>query len=219
VLSGIVVPRLSLLAGEDKAAMATATLRVIEVRYMPDSPDYSPDWLSARLQVLLRNASRFHYYSNSAALPVIQIQVVDVYNHYMARPNPDGTWYGSFAATLATDNLCDRINTEDIDQIWLWVDPVTDTGPCMEYAISGPMFADGVPFGVAATPAFCGGQHTFTFMGFDTTRLPDQALHSFGHFMEALLGALQSDDLFWHRYTGTTDYANPPLAERCAHEH
>lgn len=216
VWPGIVVPRLSLLAGEDMAA--TATLRVIEVRYLPDTPVYDPDWLSTQLQALLRDASRFHYYSNPTALPAIQIQVVAVYNHYTPRPDPDGTWYGSFAATLAADNLCDRINAEDIDQIWLWVDPVTDPRPGVEYAISGPFFGEGAPYATVASPAFCGGQRSFGFMGFDTTRPPDYALHSFGHFMEGLLGTLQTVELFWYRYAGDTD-AGYPLTERCGNVH
>lgn len=205
------------------ASTYPATLRVIEVRYMPDTPDYDPDWLSAQLQLLLRDASSFHKYLDPDAQPIIQVEIVDVYNHNEPRPNPDGTWYGSFAETLARDGLCERINTEDIDQIWLWVDPVTDPAPGEEYAISSQYFKDDASLGVIADPPFCGGQVSFVFMGFDTTRTPDLALHSIGHMLEALLGHLQADELFWQRYSFPYDGSGTepefPLSDACGNVH
>jgi hypothetical protein len=202
---------------------STNTIRVLEVRYFPHGQSdviYHPDTLSTNLQTLLSNSSKFHGYSNPSATSSVDVEIVGVYNREGARPNPNGTWYSTYEAILAEDDLCDVINSQDIDQLWLWVDPRTgyDPGPGVEYAISSNYFENGSEFATVANPAFCGGERGFLFMGFDTTRTADYALHSFGHMLEGVLGNLQTTDLFWYRFSGNTA-AGFPLAERCGNVH
>lgn len=199
------------------------TIRVIEVRYFPQGEQaaiYHPDTLSTSLQNLLGEASKFHGYSDPSATSSVDVEIVSVYNRYSARPNPDGTWEGTYNAILAQDNLCNVINTQDIDQVWLWVDPRPgfDTNPGVEYAISSPYFDSGAQFATVPSTPFCGGQNSFLFMGFDYSRTVDNALHSFGHMMEGLLGNLQTVELFWYRFGGN-DLQGYSLAERCGNVH
>lgn len=202
---------------------ALHNLRVLELRYFPKGEEdvvYHPDDLSADLQNLLSQGSKYHLYSDSAAPSSLNVQIVDVINRYKARPNVNGWWYTTYKLMLAEDNLCQRINNENIDQVWLWVDPRPgyDPGPGVEYAISSDYFETGAQYATVANPAFCGGTNSFVIMGFDFTRTADWALHSYGHFMEGLLGNLQTVELFWYRFGGNTS-AGWPLDKRCGNVH
>ncbi|KXK27242.1 MAG: hypothetical protein TR69_WS6001000115 [candidate division WS6 bacterium OLB20] len=199
------------------------TLRIMEIRYYPHGENdviYHPDVLSANLKSLLSQASRFRGHSNGSAPSALNFQTVSVINRYTARPNINGYWQTTYEAILAQDNLCSIINSQNIDQIWMWVDPRPgyDPNPGVEYAISGDYFEGGAQYATYASPAFCGGQRSFVFMGFDTTRTADLALHSFGHYMEGLLGNIQSVNLFWYRFGGNNS-AGYPLAQRCGNVH
>lgn len=203
----------------------TPKLRVIEVRYFPYGEGdviYHPDDLSAQLQASIQDASRFHYYQNPDAVPNVEVEVVAVYNRLGTRPAPDTPedWYSTYEKILIEDNLCGIILAQDIDQVWVWADPRPGYDPnhIPEYVISSRYFEAGAAFATTASPAFCGGSRSFTAMGFDTSRPADNALHSFGHFMEGLLGNVQSVELFWDRYGGD-DAAGFPRSERCGNVH
>lgn len=203
----------------------TKTIRVIEIRYFPLGRDsahviYQPDVLSQQLRDGLRDGSKFHLYKNPYAAPAVNVQIVGVYNRDSARPNRDGYWETTYNDILAQDNICSRINNENIDQIWLWVDPRAgyDPNPGVEYAISSKYFSKNLDYVTYPSTPFCGGGHGFVFMGFDTTRPVDNALHSFGHMMEGMLGNLQTVELFWFRFAGNTQNGWP-LERSCGNVH
>jgi hypothetical protein len=198
-------------------APARNQLRVIEVRYMPDDPEHHPNLLSAALRGAIREGSSYRKYADPTAAPHVEVDVVDVIDHF--EPRPDGAnWREVYEQVLSDHDLCNRIRDEAIDQVWLWVDPDTDPRPGLEYVISSPLFEGGADHADFASPAFCGGDPSFVIMGFDTTETYDQAQHSFGHLMEGLLGNLQSTELFWYRFSGD-DSAEFPRAERCGRVH
>jgi hypothetical protein len=208
------------------SSSATAKkIKVIEVRYFPFGPSqavYQPDTLSTQLKTLLRNSSSFHKFNNPASPNTIDIETVAVYNYNTGRPNPDGTWRSSYDTILAQNNLCQQIIDQKVDQLWVWTDPRTgyDTAPGLEYVLSSKYFQDGLKIKNAyyAMPMFCSGQKDFTFFEFDYSRTADLALHSFGHFMEGLLGNIQSNDLFWKTYSGDPT-TGTTRADKCGNVH
>jgi hypothetical protein len=207
------------------ARSPTQKMKVIEVRYFPKGETdlvYHPDVLSANLQALISKASTFHGYSDLTATPSVQVEVVGVYNRFGMIANPDNTWQGTYKWILAQDNLCERIRNEQIDQVWLWVDPRdgygAGGGPGVEYAISSKYFKNGVQYATYANPTLCGDDAPFVMMGFDFSRTADLALHSFGHYLEGLLGNLQTVELFWYRYGGR-DGSSLPRSLMCGNVH
>ncbi|MFS8131298.1 MAG: hypothetical protein ACMG57_04965 [Candidatus Dojkabacteria bacterium] len=186
---------------------ATQDLRVMELMFIsdPNNIPYQPADLSAELQADIKEASTYHKYKDSLAKPAIQVKVVDSMTFNHGRENVENYWYGSYYKMIQDLGLCQKIQDEKIDQIWMWVDPRDMTsGPGLEYALSSKyLLRDGDP-GVASPP-FCEGRFSFTIMGFDYTRLTEEAFHSFGHFMEGVVGGFQGDDLFGSKYVGAFD--------------
>lgn len=223
-ISIIVVPDSRLT--DDPGTEATTyplTLKVLELRYFPKGQSdviNHPNTLSAQLQNALRESSRFRGYSSPGAPPSIQVEIVKVIDRNKARPNINNDWVATYNAILAEDNLCQQIKDLDIDQIWMWVDPRTgyDPNPGVEYAISSPLFRTNLQYVTVPYTPFCNGESSFAIMGFDTTRTYDLAQHSFGHYMEGLLGNIQSIELFWYRFGGN-DQVGFPRAARCGNVH
>lgn len=203
----------------------TQNLRVIEIRYYPDGVGktlFDPAVLSQQLQTGLKDGSKFHGYKNASAVPALQVQVVKIYTREFANiPNVNNDWTSGYDEMLRQDNICDVIVNQKIDQVWLWVDPSTKRpggGPGVEYAISSKYFQKGIQYATLPSHTFCNGQRGFVIMGFDTTRPYDNALHSFGHMMEGLLGNLQTTELFWFRFAGNTQNGWP-LEKGCGNVH
>lgn len=192
--------------------VTSSVLRVIEVRYfaLPKSQaPYQPDQLSIELSALISRASK----------ELVSVEIVDQIDHLTARSQ--GTnWFDVYTRMLRQNNLCSRIKNENIDQIWLWVDPRpnSDPGPGMEYVISSSLFEKDAQYATTAPIPFCDNDTHFVIMGFDYTRQADMALHSFGHYMEGLLGNIQSVDLFWYAFSGINS-AGYPLNSRCGNVH
>lgn len=196
-------------------------LRVLEIRYFPAGNDYvyHPADVSADFQVLLEDASSFHKYSNPSATNSLDVNVVEVTEYQNARPNPDGTWEGSYNQIIADNNICQKINDMDIDQVWVWADPRTgyDETPGLEYVISSNWFMNPVQYATTPSEPFCNGDNSFVFFEFDYSRTADLALHSYGHYMEGLLGNLQGS-LFWNNYSGNNSQQYD-RSERCGNVH
>jgi len=195
-------------------------IRVIEVRFFPagDNYIYHPDTLSAQLQTNLKENSKFHGYSNPSSIASSEIEVVQVINHQFKRPSGGGDWQESYKQILQQDNLCQLIKDQNIDQLWVWADPRTgfDESPGMEYVISSNSFRNSVqPVTLPSTP-FCNGERGFTFFEFDFSRTVDNAVHSYGHYLEGLIGNLQSGELFWNQYSGLNSTLR---SERCGNVH
>lgn len=197
-------------------------IRVLEIRFFPAGNDflYHPDTLSAQLQTMIRDASKFHGYTNSSAIPSTEVEIVQVINHQSKRPSGGGDWEESYKQILQQDNVCETIKNQNIDQLWVWADPRAgyDESPGQEYVISSNFFRNSVqPVTIPSEP-FCNGERGFVFFEFDFSRTADLALHSYGHYLEGLIGNLQSGELFWKQYSGETS-GSFPRSERCGNVH
>lgn len=205
----------------------TDTVKVIEVRYFPNGPGastYHPDTLSAQLRNFLKDASSPKKYANANRKNFIEVDVVDVINVNSVRPQND-FWFEAYEQILEDFSLCDRIVNEEIDQIWLWVDPrpgYDPNGKGLEYAISSKHImgssGTGTAFGGRPPEPFCGGLRSFVVMGFDMSRTFDYAVHSYGHFLESLVINFQTFDLFWYRFAGGTIFPYY-RSQRCGDVH
>jgi hypothetical protein len=197
-------------------------MKVIEIRYFPKGESdvvYHPDTLSGQLQDALKEASRFRGYQDNSSPPSIQVEVVKVYDRYKPRPSGNN-WYTVYNEILAEDSICQQIKDLDVDQVWMWVDPRPgyDANPGVESAISSPYFRSQSKYAVTPFYPFCNAESSFVFMGFDTSRTYDLALHSFGHYMEGLLEHIQSKDLYWNRFSGS-DNGEYPRTAGCGNVH
>lgn len=175
-------------------------LRVIEVRHFANLNDipYHPDDIVATLSAALATAT-----NNK-----VQVDIIDVINHNSARTAADD-WEESFATILDENSLCSRIANEDIDQIWMWVDPRNDTVPGMEYAISSPKFrGNTATYATVPSQLFCDGEVSFVMMSYDYSREYDLALHSSSHLLEGIIGNAQGISFFWDNFTGSDACGN-----------
>lgn len=205
------------------ASFPTEKLRVLEIRYFPVSEDeyvYHPDDLSAQLQQLLEDSSRYHNYETPSTKPTLDIEIVEVINKVGLRPNPTNYWYDSYARMIADEGLCDKVEDLDLDQIWMWVDPRdgVDPAPGLEYVVSSNYLQLNTLDAGYAKPAFCNGRKSFVIMGLDTSRTADLALHSYGHYMEGIISTLQTAELFNNRYVSPMQ-SDPPGRRACGDVH
>lgn len=212
------------------------SIRVFSIYYVPN-PYYQQqphfgDMLNLTFSVrtYMGFASAFH---QDVTKQMYTFDEVGVYFRYSGRPViPDNdpyiakknTYVALMNNTSNGPSICQLISQLDIDQVWLWVDPKTDTAPGSEYIIVAPNST----YGDASYSDICGNKQSFVIMGLDYTLPAFEAVHSFGHFMEALLGKVQGNDLFVGRYRGAADYNGEPdsipippyvLADKCGDVH
>jgi hypothetical protein len=110
------------------------------------------------------------------------------------------------AAHPDATTFCDFLADENIDQVWIWVDPndpSTAGSPGEEWSVSSDYYR------LSEAPAYCDGTRALTVMGLDVTRTPTDALHSFGHLLESVLLSIYPTEemqrLFFPR-CGTVHY-------------
>lgn len=197
-------------------------IRVLELKYYPAGNNfvYDPNVLSQNLRNLLETSSSFHKYQNANATATVNVNVVESTDIQGSRPSGNGDWEQSYQQILSDNNLCQKIHDMDIDQVWVWADPRTgfDTSPGMEYVISSNKFRNLVQPATIPSQPFCNGQDSFVFFEFDFSRTADLALHSYGHYMEGLIGNIQGGDLFWLQYSGDNGQTYARSA-RCGNVH
>lgn len=185
---------------------ATQTMRVLQIKFISDPLDIpnNPDDLSLLLRNAISDSSTYHKYKDSLAKSQVNVQIVENITVNGGRENVENYWYGSYYNMIQSMGLCQKIKDEKIDQIWMWVDPRdASSGPGLEYAISSKFFLkNNADQPGVARPPFCLGESSFVIMGFDYTSPFDNALHSFGHYMESLVQTVENPDLFG-QYEGT----------------
>ena len=167
-------------------------LRVVEIRYLdPTQTTYSfaeTQTISEELVALLRGI-------DSAPLDP---EIVEVYDVPLSKPTAS-KWVDAVnevledpcranadcqAAHPDATAFCDFLEREDIDQVWIWVDPndpSTVGSPGEEWSISSEYSR------LSEDPPYCSGTRALTVMGLDVTRPATSALHSFGHMLESVL--------------------------------
>lgn len=204
-------------------AATTRNLNVLEIRYFPSDPNGTQLSKTNALSSLLANditdASRPKGYKDTTATAVVVPVIKRVVTRAKNSPYTTGTgetFYESLKTMLSGDgeDLCAYIAANKIDQVWFWKDVGTDNGGFnQEYFMSwsNTMLPSG------GYPPVCNGQRTFLVLGLDQNRTVAEALHSFGHSIEATIPVLQGTDLFWTKWAGGT---NPSAEARtCGNVH
>jgi hypothetical protein len=197
-------------------------LRVLELQYFPAGNNYvyNPDTLSQNLQSMIENSSAYHKYQNANAISALDVNVLESTDIQGSRPSGNGDWEESVKQIITNNNLCQKIHDMDVDQVWIWADPRTgfDASPGPEYVVSSNRFRSAVqPVTIPSQP-FCNGQDSFVVFEFDFSRTADLALHSYGHYMEGLIGNLLGGDVFWKQYSGD-DSVQFSRSARCGNVH
>ncbi len=192
-------------------------VKVLIMRYFnpASQPNYKDPVIAQQitdnLQANLIDASRYH--NNPSLTSAIKTQVVGQYD-FGAMPNVNNDWQATYNSILSTQvdgtqTVCDKVNALAVDEVWFMGDPTiagTVSGPeftiSSKYiqAVSAPTDYDR---SILPKTPFCGGQRSLMMFFMDLSR-PGPSVHAFGHYMESLLGSLQSFDLFYKGYMGVT---------------
>jgi hypothetical protein len=226
-------------------------LRVLEVAYFPrglgtvgssatyplciDAPRdpnvftlFHPDCLYAANEIDIESGSRYKG-TASPLLDVVKVGLrIDVLSNSPTGEHVDGipdtyeNWYRSLVRIFQQNNLCQRIDQESIDQVWLYKDVGYDTGAFdQEFFTSWPVSSPEL----AEYPTLCpGSQRVFTVNAMDMNRHPE--LGAYDHFVEGILSVAQGTELFWQRFAGNaygnTAFPNLPGLEGyklCGNDH
>lgn len=169
-------------------------LRVLEIRYLYSGTAKTfgdVDVLSAGLQSMIADIAT----GGDALIP----QVLGTINVEGSR-HAELSWHDSVnailddpcatgACTMSTPELsdvCSFIDDNEIDQVWIWVDPgdpATATADGKEFSFSSThTYLNTIPAG----SEYCGGA-ALNVLGLDVTRASVLAFHSFGHSLEHLV--------------------------------
>ncbi len=161
-------------------------LKILNIFFIPESvsPTYDPAFLTDQLIIWFHNSTPIKYI-------VIESNTIKRSTTKYDNGKMD------YNALLDEFNICEKLNSGTIDEVWIWVNGADGAG--YEYAISGEHLSD--PFSKMRTCK----EKTLTVMGFDYTRTWDLALHSMGHRMEFVAKAGDQDvylqfDSRNHRY-------------------
>lgn len=164
-------------------------VKVLNIFFIPPAvhPIYSPDSLTKKILPVMRSVS-----NNSADFVIVDTQTVDRSTTKKADKRMD------YNALLSEFNVCSRLNSGEIDEVWVWVNGADGAG--WEWIVSGDI---NYPGGMNS----CG--KNLVVMGFDYTRTYDLALHSLGHRMEYLANEKNSVEYnSWKKKCGNVHF--PP---------
>lgn len=197
-------------------------MKVIIMRYF--NPASKPDYknpalaqvLTDSMQGILYRASRYHGGINATSS--VQVEVVGTYD-FTGQPPNNADWEVAYRQMLEiilpneSKTVCDKVNTEGIDQVWFMGDPTIPgfvKGP--EFAISSKYVIPGTlplnyEYAILPRELFCGGQKSFSVLFFDLSRI-EVSMHAFGHYLESLIGSVQGFDLFYKRFMGVSYAGN-----------
>ena len=169
-------------------APAASNTKVLNILFVPYgvNPVYNPYNLTSSLVNGIKESSH-----NKLNYQIVETQEPQ----RSTSKKSDGRM--DYNAILTEFDICNRLNSGEIDEVWIWVNGGDGAG--FEYTASGPTMND--PYSGMNS---C-GKNMFV-MGFDYTRTWDLALHSMGHRMEfAAKNRHYSDYITWdtrdHRYS------------------
>jgi hypothetical protein len=225
---------------EKSNAAAMNSVRIMNVYYIPvespwvNKPQSLLD-LKDSLKIYLAAGSQFH--QDPTKQVVTFDEVVPAYTRLAKRTVvPDNDPYteqlNNMKAILTDSsngkNICDLVNEQNIDQVWLWADTDFDKAKQYEFTILN----NSSNYGDRRMAEICGNRKSFVVMGFAMNSPIENAVHSFTHFLEILTKNLQGEDLFFGRYEGIKynaqgegpnfhSIAYPPykLSESCGNIH
>lgn len=217
-----------------KAVATPKPINVLEIRYYPSDPvgqEAKTQILSDGLSAAMSDASMFHAYKDGAATKYSQVVIKRSIERDTNSPNTTGiypTYYHSMDTMLTADgeNLCDYIVANDIDQVWFWKHVGDGTADSGGFNLEYYRVWSTSHFPIQYPPPLCGGRRSFLVLGLDQDRATQEALHSYGHSTESLIGGIEGYNFFWQNFTGGShetcgnvhfppngtsdyDYANP----------
>jgi hypothetical protein len=150
-------------------------------------PYNDPAVLTSQLSNLLELASAERKYDNNYShhTPNIRINIADtiIYNTPSPLiPNQSGSGAADYNKIINDNNLCNRLNNNEFDEVWLWADR---TGGYWEAIMAGPAAQIFDTNGGPIIRQDC--NKAMHIMGFNYEVAVDQALHSYGHRIENTL--------------------------------
>ena len=145
---------------------STNETKLLVLNFVPDSvtPVYNPSDLTNQIIPVMKDVS-----GGKVDYKVVDEQTV---NRSTIKRSDGRMDYG---ALISEFRLCSRLNSGDIDEVWVWVNGADGAG--WEWIISGS---------VNYPEPMLQCEKDLLIMGFDYTRTYDLALHSLGHRMEYL---------------------------------
>lgn len=218
---------------EKSSASGLYTVRMLNVYYIPSDSAWtgkSPqiDILSFSTRIYVENASSFHGDTSKQMISFVEPMLPVI--RYKKRLASDDSVQVYTDILTDTDggngkSLCQIIQEKSIDQVWLWVDSSVDHAAGSEFLVINSTSN----FGALGYSQICPNTRTFTLMGLDYHSPIQNAMHSFGHYLEYLMRWMQGDDLILGRFQGVQNgtnvssetYVYPPyvLAEKCGNVH
>ncbi len=80
---------------------------------------------TTEIEQILEDGSRYHYYSNSSAMPSMDYQVIETKKFYSLFPITHAGVIGiDNARMLSSDyntNICDYVDNKGVKEVWMWV--------------------------------------------------------------------------------------------------
>ncbi len=224
---------------QNSSAQTLQSVRFMNVYYIPSNSNYAGKTtylknLRDGVRMLLGYASAYHHDLNKQ---VVQFdEVGPLYTRNEQRPHIDGSTdevrkQKTLTAILNdtqnnAESICSVVNRMHLDEVWLWFDPTVDDAPGEEFVIMNNTSSYGARYPADTCP---NGTQTFVVMAFDYHAPAQNAVHSFGHYLETLLDNMQGDDMFVGRFMGAAYYPNDTvygipkdpyiLSERCGTVH
>lgn len=198
-----------------QTSTSTKQLNVLELRYYT-SPSNNSGYVtyhnavSQAIQTRIENASKYHWYKNPQAIPLLDVVVKATVSRYRQFPNTNNNPVDSIKTAVADtsdgNNICNLITTNNIDQIWLFLTEgdmggFHDISSTFHYKI-GP-------------DSLCGGTRSVAVINslhahdeYPIRNANEVSLHAFGHFVESQLTGLLTPDLFINQFTGSEYISN-----------
>lgn len=139
----------------------------------------------------LPSATKYLGHSNSNATPSITYNVVSAFEYTQAVPMlTDGSKKPDYYKIMADHNICDLVNNQNVREVWLWA--YQGPGPKLnisESKMSGPN-GDISNSERENNMPVC--NYTYRVYTYNYQRGTAEAIHSWGHQMEAEIAAVDS---------------------------
>lgn len=177
------------------------------------------------LEVSLEKATRYLGYKDSSADSSLRYTIVDTKEHTEKVPiKPNGTrvTYPDYNKVMQDHNICDYVNNKNVREVWLWAyqgpnKPDTNQ-PYLgidESKMSGPHGDISNSWRFNDMPVCA---HTYRVLTFNYGRGTAEAIHSWGHQMEAELDVIDAT-LFRGKYQGVNHPQANGQTGRCGSVH
>lgn len=181
--------------------------------------------LTDNLKVAIEKSTRYLGYKDPNAKNALTYHIVDTKEYARAVPikaRPDAPTYPDYNQILSEHKICDYVDTRDVREVWIWAYQGPDkpeTGhPYLgisESKMSGPHGDISNSYRYNDMPV-C--EHTYTVYTFNYQRGTAEALHSWGHQVEAELTAVDAN-LFRTLFQGSVHPQTLGQQGRCGSVH